>query len=89
MGGSLVFGVAVTTTTASANSGLAFVVLGSDNHFFCQLALVIASVGNDIIFGLWQRQRQQSLGWVLAIGSYSGNNGIAVLQQFKVFGGLL
>ena len=37
--------------TASAISGLVFVILGSDNHFFCQIALVIASVDDDVIFG--------------------------------------
>ena len=51
MGGSLVFGVAVMMTTASASSGLTFIVLGSDSHFFCQIALVIASVGDDVVFG--------------------------------------
>ena len=51
MGGSLVFDVAVMMTTASASSGLASVVLGSDNYFFCQIALVIPSVDYDVIFG--------------------------------------
>ena len=77
------------TATAPASSGLVLVVLGgSNNHFFCQMALVIPSVGNDVIFGGGGDNGNICFGWVLGSGGYSGNSGIAILWQFKVFGGL-
>ena len=63
---------AVMTATAPASSGLVFVVLGgSNNHFFCQMALVIASVSNDVILAVmvvtatiaWVGPRQRRLFW--------------------------
>ena len=77
------------TATAHASSGLVIVVLGgSNNHFFCQMALVIPPVGDDVIFGGGVGNDNICFGWVLGSGGYSGNSCIAVLRQFKVFGGL-